>query len=132
VPDLTAEQPDVLCSPSAQHAVRQARQLADNLVAVLRGNQPVAYRHRYAGSVAGLGLYKGVAHVYGIKLKGLPAWFMHRTYHMSRIPTMNRKIRVLVDWTLALVLRREVVPLGGLHAPREAFTEVTPQVAARE
>jgi NADH dehydrogenase len=131
VPDLTAEQPGTLCSPSAQHAVRQARQLADNLVAVLRGRRPAEYRHRYAGSVAGLGLYKGVAQVYGIKLKGLPAWFMHRTYHMSRIPTLNRKIRVVADWTLALFLRREVVPLGGLHRPRVAFTEVTPAVQER-
>ena len=129
VEDLTSDQPGTLCSPSAQHAVRQARQLADNLVAVLRGRPPAQYRHKYAGSVAGLGLYKGVAQVYGIKLKGLPAWFMHRTYHMSRIPTMNRKIRVVADWTLALFLRREVVPLGGLHQPREAFTGVTPPLA---
>ena len=76
--------------------------------------------------MASLGLHKGVAQVYGIKLKGLPAWFMHRTYHMSRIPQLNRKIRVVVDWTLALFLRREVVALGQLHHPREPFTEVTP------
>ena len=49
--------------------------------------------------------YKGVAQVYGVKVRGLPAWFMHRTYHLSRIPTLNRKVRVVVDWTLALFLR---------------------------
>ena len=53
---------------------------------------------------------------------------MHRTYHMVRIPTLNRKIRVIADWTLALVLRREVVSLGGLHQPRDAFTDVTPKL----
>lgn len=130
VPDLTSQTPGALCSPSAQHAVRQAKTLSDNLVAVLRGRTPIEYRHSYAGSVAGLGLYKGVAQVYGIKLTGFAAWFMHRTYHMSRIPTLNRKIRVLVDWTLALLLRREVVALGSLHQPREPFTEVTPAVNA--
>jgi NADH:ubiquinone reductase (H+-translocating) len=127
VPDLT-KGPGELCGPSAQHAVRQARRLADNLVAVLRGRQPVDYRHKYAGSVASLGLHKGVAQVYGVKVKGLPAWVMHRTYHLSRIPSLNRKIRVVIDWTLALVLKREVVALGELHQPRESFTEVTPPI----
>ncbi|GAA3297407.1 MULTISPECIES: NAD(P)/FAD-dependent oxidoreductase [Dactylosporangium] len=124
VPDLTSSDPAALCSPSAQHAVRQASRLADNIAAVVRGREPVDYRHKHVGSVAGLGLYKGAARVYGIKVRGLPAWFMHRTYHLSRIPTLNRKIRVLVDWTLQLVLRREVVALGSLHEPREAFVEV--------
>ncbi|HET6212542.1 MAG TPA: NAD(P)/FAD-dependent oxidoreductase [Micromonosporaceae bacterium] len=127
VPDLAAPEPDALCSPSAQHAVRQAKRLADNIRAVLDGRAPNPYRHRHAGSVASLGLHKGVAQVYGIKLKGFAAWFMHRTYHMSRIPSLNRKIRVIVDWTLALFLRREVVSLGELHQPRDPFTDVTPR-----
>jgi NADH dehydrogenase len=54
---------------------------------------------------------------------------MHRTYHMSRIPSFNRKVRVVADWTLAFVLRREVVALGQLHSPREEFTHVTPPLA---
>jgi len=126
VPDLTAEDPvTTMCSPSAQHAVRQARVLADNIVAQIRGQQVHDYKHKYAGSVASLGLHKGVAWVYGVKLRGLPAWFMHRTYHMSRIPSLNRKIRVVADWTLALFLKREVVSLGELHEPRDPFTDVT-------
>jgi NADH dehydrogenase len=130
VPDLTAKEPGALCSPSAQHAVRQAVRLADNLVAVLRGQPPKEYRYKHVGSVASLGLHKGVAQVYGVKLKGWPAWFMHRTYHMSRIPSLNRKIRVVADWTLALLLKREVVALGELHQPREHFTGVTPHIDA--
>ena len=78
--------------------------------------------------MASLGLHKGVAQVYGVKVRGLPAWFMHRTYHLSRIPSLNRKVRVVIDWTLALFLRREVVSLGELHQPREPFTDVTPPV----
>lgn len=130
VPDLTKE-PGSYCSPSAQHAVRQANRMADNIVNVIRGREPVPYQHRHAGSVASLGLYRGVAQVYGIKMKGLPAWFMHRTYHMSRIPSLNRKVRVVADWTLAFFLRREVVALGQLHDPREEFAEASQPVNPR-
>ncbi|MGC4804349.1 NAD(P)/FAD-dependent oxidoreductase [Micromonospora sp. DT233] len=130
VPDLTKE-PGNFCSPSAQHAVRQAARMADNIANVIRGGEPVQYKHKHAGSVASLGLYKGVAQVYGIKMTGLPAWFMHRTYHMSRIPSFNRKVRVLVDWTLAFFLKREVVALGQLHDPREEFVEASLPAAPR-
>lgn len=130
VPDLTKE-PGSYCSPSAQHAVRQANRMADNIVNIIRGREPAPYQHRHAGSVASLGLYRGVAQVYGIKMKGLPAWFMHRTYHMSRIPSLNRKVRVVADWTLAFFLRREVVALGQLHDPREEFAEASQPVNPR-
>ncbi|SNS48636.1 NADH dehydrogenase [Geodermatophilus saharensis] len=121
VPDLTKDEPGATTAPNAQHAVRQAKRLADNIVAVLRGGRPRPYRHAYAGSVASLGLYKGVAQVYGVKLRGWPAWFMHRTYHVSRVPTFNRKARVVADWTMASVFRREVIALGQLQDPRREF-----------
>jgi len=119
VPDIT--NPGSFCSPSAQHAVRQATHIADNLVKALRRTEIEPYRHKHVGSVASLGLHKCVAQVYGVKLRGWPAWFMHRTYHVSRVPTLNRKIRVIVDWTLALFFKREIVSLGEMAAPREEF-----------
>jgi len=119
VPDLT--KPGEYCAPNAQHAVRQARVLGDNIVARIRGAALRPYRHAYAGSVASLGLHKGVAHVYGIKLKGWPAWFMHRSYHLSRVPTLNRKARVVGDWTFQLFFRREIVSLGSIEHPRAEF-----------
>lgn len=118
VPDLSKPDPNATCSPSAQHAVRQAKRLGDNLVARLRGGPTVDYEHGYAGSVASLGLYRGVAEIYGVRWRGFPAWFMHRTYHVSRVPTFNRKVRVILDWTLALFFRREIVSLGSLQNPR--------------
>jgi NADH:quinone reductase (non-electrogenic) len=122
VPDLSRrDDPNALTGPSAQHAVRQAKVLADNIVATVRGRELRDYVHHYAGSVASLGLYRGVAEIYGIKLRGIVAWFMHRTYHVSRMPTSNRKIRVLADWTIALFFRRDVVSLGQLQAPRTEF-----------
>jgi NADH:ubiquinone reductase (H+-translocating) len=121
VPDLSKDDPDAVCGPTAQHAVRQSKRLADNLLASLRGKEIRDYKHAYAGSVASLGLHRGVAEVYGIKLKGLPAWFMHRTYHVSRMPTFNRKVRVIADWTLALFFRREIVSFGSFADPRRDF-----------
>lgn len=123
VPDLTSDDPDALCGPSAQHAVRQANTLADNVLALLRGHELRDYRHRYAGSVAGLGLFQGAAEVYGIKLKGLPAWLLHRVYHLAKIPTTSRKLRILGDWLMELPLRRQTVALGELHDPRAEFVK---------
>ncbi|MFB9541381.1 MULTISPECIES: NAD(P)/FAD-dependent oxidoreductase [Streptomyces] len=121
VPDVTAEKPGSECAPNAQHAVRQARVLGDNIVHALRGEPLTTYTHKYVGSVASLGLHKGVAHVYGRKLKGYPAWFMHRAYHLSRVPTFNRKARVLAEWSLAGLFKREIVSLGSLEHPRAEF-----------
>ncbi|MGW4781606.1 NAD(P)/FAD-dependent oxidoreductase [Streptomyces filamentosus] len=121
VPDVTAEEPGTPCAPNAQHAVRQAKVLAENLAASLRGRPLKEYAHAYAGSVASLGLHKGVAHVYGRKLKGYPAWLMHRAYHLSRMPTANRKARVLAEWTLSGLFKREIVSLGSLEHPRAEF-----------
>lgn len=121
VPDVTAKEPGKECAPNAQHAVRQARVLAENIAASLRGQPLKDYAHAYAGSVASLGLHQGVAHVYGRKLKGYPAWFMHRAYHLSRVPTFNRKARVLAEWTLSGLFKREIVSLGSLEHPRAEF-----------
>lgn len=125
VPDLTADEPGALCAPNAQHAVRQARVLADNLAAALRGTPLRDYRHRYAGSVASLGLHKGIAYVYGHRLKGYPAWLMHRAYHLGKLPTVGRKAHVLAEWTLAGLFKREIVALGSLERPRAEFALAT-------
>jgi NADH:ubiquinone reductase (H+-translocating) len=124
VPDLTSDN-GAYCAPNAQHAVRQARRLAENILRVVDGQAPEDYKHKYVGSVASLGLHKGVAQLYGVKVKGWPAWFLHRSYHVSRVPTFNRKARVILDWTLALFFRREVTSLGSLQMPHEEFRRAT-------
>ncbi|MFE4969112.1 NAD(P)/FAD-dependent oxidoreductase [Streptomyces sp. NPDC056660] len=121
VPDVTAAEPGTETAPNAQHAVRQAGVIGDNIVHALRGEPLDTYAHAYVGSVASLGLHKGVAQVYGRKLKGYPAWFMHRVYHLSRVPTFNRKARVLAEWTLSGLFKREIVSLGSLEHPRAEF-----------
>ncbi|MEW2550103.1 FAD-dependent oxidoreductase [Streptomyces sp. NPDC047002] len=121
VPDLTAAEPGATCAPTAQHALRQAAVLAGNIAASLRGGPLAEYRHASAGSVASLGLHKGVAHVRGRRLTGRPAWLLHRAYHLGRMPTTDRKARILAEWTLSGLFRRDIVSLGSLKHPRAEF-----------
>jgi NADH dehydrogenase len=99
--------------PTCQHALRQARRLAKNL----RGDV-APYRYRMLGQVATLGRYKGIADVLGIRIRGFPGWFVTRTYHLYQLPLLTRKLRVLVDWTTALLFRRDIAELGALGHPR--------------
>lgn len=126
VPDL-ASGPGAWCPPNAQHALRQAKVLGDNVVSGMRGFPQKEYKHSNLGAVAGLGLHKGVALIrFGklkLKFKGRLAWYMHRGYHGMAVPTFNRKIRVVADWTLGMFLKREVVSLGAIENPREEFYE---------
>ena len=120
VPDLL--NPGMFCPPNAQHAIRQANHLGDNLAKVLRSAEPTEYSHKNVGAVASLGMYKGVAQMFGrIKVRGPLAWVLHRTYHVMAMPTWNRKIRIMAGWTGALFLRREVISLGSIHDPRASF-----------
>ncbi|NIJ10647.1 NADH dehydrogenase [Saccharomonospora amisosensis] len=127
VPDLsrTEDDPTATCPPNAQHAVRQGRHLARNIVRVLRGEAPTDYSHKNLGSVASLGLHKGVADMLGLKIKGLPAWLFHRAYHLKAMPTVNRKTRILLDWLLGGLFRREVVSLGQINNPKEEFARAS-------
>jgi len=99
--------PGAFDPPTCQHALRQARRLAKNL----RG-EPRLYSYRMLGQVATLGRYKGIADVLGLRLRGFPGWFVTRTYHLYQLPLAPRKLRVVADWTLSLLFRRDVVELG--------------------
>ncbi len=111
VPNLAT--PGQTDPPTSQHALRQARRLARNLT-----GEPQPYRYRMLGQVATLGRYKGIADVMGLRLRGFPGWFFTRTYHLYQLPLFSRKLRVLVDWTVALFFRRDIAELGMLGHPR--------------
>ena len=102
-----AATPGVFDPPTCQHALRQARRLAKNLQGDVR-----PYRYRMLGQVATLGRFKGIADVLGLRLRGFPGWFVTRTYHLYQLPLLTRKLRVVTDWTVALVFRRDVAELG--------------------
>ncbi|MER5635954.1 NAD(P)/FAD-dependent oxidoreductase [Kitasatospora sp. NPDC002227] len=123
VPDLAAGE-GAWCPPNAQHACRQAVVLGDNVISGMRGFPQKEYKHKNLGAVAGLGLHKGVAILFGkYKLKGRPAWWFHRLYHGAMVPTMNRKVRVFTDWTLAMFLKREAVGLVQMENPYKEFQD---------
>lgn len=123
VPDLSGDGVGGFCVPNAQHAVRQAKLLAKNIAADLRGEEPRDYFHKNAGAVAGLGLYNGVYQWRKLAIKGLIAWFMHRGYHGLAIPMWERKIRVFGNWIMNFFLRRDMVELSARVTPRAAFEE---------
>jgi NADH dehydrogenase len=99
--------------PTSQHALRQARRLAKNIA-----GEPRPYRYRTMGEVATLGRYKGIANVLGFPLKGFLGWWVTRTYHLYQLPLLSRKLRVVADWTVALLFRRDIAELGTLERPR--------------
>ncbi|MDQ1544510.1 MAG: hypothetical protein QOK08_2148 [Actinomycetota bacterium] len=121
VPDITGGGVGGFTVPNAQHAVRQGKQLAKNIVATLRGENPAEYFHKNAGAVASIGLGIGVFQSGNLAVKGLPAWFMHRGYHGLAIPTWERKIRVFANWFLNFLLGRDIVGIIARNEPRAAF-----------
>jgi NADH dehydrogenase len=119
--------PDIVrggfCPPSGQYALRQARRLADNLAATLRGQRLSPFRYRRLGEVVSLGRHQGVAQILGVRLHGFPAWTARRFYHIARIPSPNRKLRVWLDWTVALGFERDIVSLGSQQRPFAPFRD---------
>ena len=113
--------PGGFCVPNAQHAVRQAKLLAKNIVAVLRDEAPREYIHDNQGAVAGLGLWNGVFQKGKLAIKGPLAWLAHRGYHGLAMPMWERKWRVFGDWIGGFLLGRDFVELSDREQPRAAF-----------
>jgi NADH dehydrogenase len=97
--------------PLAQHALREARQLAENVLAAIRGTAPKPFVYTNKGTLAALGHFKGAGRVYGINIHGFLAWWVWRTYYVSRMPRWSRRLRIVIDWTVALFFKNDVVQL---------------------
>ncbi|MFE0453677.1 NAD(P)/FAD-dependent oxidoreductase [Streptomyces sp. NPDC058914] len=121
VPDLASPVPGAHTVPNAQHAVRQGKRLAKNIAADLHGGRVRDYRHSSLGVVATLGLGRGIFQYKRLVIKGLPAWLMHRGYHVLAVPTWERKVRVLAVWLTAALFGRDLVSLASVQHPRDAF-----------
>ena len=107
-------------SPSpatAQHALRQGRLAADNVAAALRGKRPRRFRYRTKGVFVDMGRHNAVAVMLGLRLRGFPAWFAARTYHMLLMPGAARRLRLVADWTVGLFFGRAAAELGQLGHP---------------
>lgn len=120
VPDPVAGD-HAYCAPNAQHAVAQATLLAENLAARLTGQPLVPYLPDRLSCSTSLGLGRAVAHTRRGRLTGRRAWWLHRARHLRRLPSTDRRIRVLIGWLLGSLFSREVVSLGTVEHPRSEF-----------
>jgi NADH dehydrogenase len=121
VPDLEAEKQPAYCSPNAQHAVRQAKLLAANIIADVDDRPLTEYRHKSLGTVAEYGLGRGAANIRGVQLTGLPAWLSHRAYHAAAVPTALRKFRVVAGWIVGSVGGQDLASLTTTATPKRNF-----------
>ncbi|HEY6782909.1 MAG TPA: FAD-dependent oxidoreductase, partial [Candidatus Dormibacteraeota bacterium] len=103
--------------PTAQHAIRQGRTVARNVVATLGGGTARPFRYRTKGVVAELGHNKAVAITLGIRWRGFPAWLIARSYHLLLMPGVGRKLRLLADWNVGLIFGPDPSSPGRLGAP---------------
>jgi NADH dehydrogenase len=108
---------------TAQQAVRQGPVAARNIAAELGVGSPRPFRYRDRASFVNLGRYKAVGQLGQRRFRGFPAWWMARTYHMSQIPGVARKVRAVVDWTVSLPFSRDVSEVGSIGHPRPLSDE---------
>jgi NADH dehydrogenase len=99
----------------AQHAVREARQVARNVAAAVQGRSPTPFVFGGLGIMASLGHSRAVAQVLRVRLTGFPAWWFRRTYYLLQMPRWDRRLRIVLDWTVALFFRPDItkVEIGG-------------------
>jgi NADH dehydrogenase len=116
-----------LYPPTAQYAIREGKVVADNVAAAIRGEAPRHFRYQPLGMLASLGRHSAVAEVVGLKFSGFFAWWLWRTIYLMKLPGFERKVRVVLDWTLDLFFPRDIVYLRGMHAIQgSAATGIAP------
>jgi NADH:ubiquinone reductase (H+-translocating) len=116
VPD-PAKRRNAPAPQTCQHALREGRVAANNVAAVLTGRRPRPFRYRTLGVFVDMGRNKAVATVLGVRLRGFPAWFAARTYHLAVMPGVARRVRLGIDWAVGLVFGRASAELGQLGHP---------------
>jgi len=107
-----------LAPPTAQHGIRQAKLVAANVASALGGGPAAPYTYSSKTAFVNLGRYKAVGRVGGRTFSGFLAWWMARSYHLSQIPGLFRKIRAVLDWTVSLPFQRDLSEVGSIGHPR--------------
>jgi len=121
VPDALS--PGRFCPPTAQHATRQASVLASNIAGALRGQAPRPFRFKIIGLLATIGRRTGVAQILGFRFSGIVAWWLWRGIYLGKLPGVQKKIRVALDWALDLVFSKDLVQLPTLRSPAMSEAE---------
>ena len=105
--------------PTAQHALREGRTAARNVAAAILGRAQKPFRFRTLGQLAAIGRRAGVANVFGIRFSGFVAWWLWRTIYLSKLPRLEKKVRVALDWTLDLCFAKDFACLTDGEAARQ-------------
>jgi NADH dehydrogenase len=119
------------CPPTAQHALREGRVVAHNVLVELYGGQKEPFVFAGLGQLAAIGRRTGVAKIFGFKFSGFVAWWMWRTIYLSKLPRFEKKLRVALDWTLDLFFSKDMVQFTTVRAPTVSRTEGTATQPAR-
>jgi NADH dehydrogenase len=105
--------PDGQPYPSlAQHALREARVLARNIAGVLDGRPPRPFVYSTLGMMGSLGHGRAFGQLLGVRVRGVLAWFVRRTYYLLQMPGWGRRLRIMIDWFFALLFRPDIVKIG--------------------
>lgn len=120
VPDKRTGKPH---PPTAQHALREGRVAADNLIADIRGTGRKAFDFVTLGQLAAIGHRTGVARVFGIKFSGFIAWWLWRTIYLSKLPSFEKKVRVAMNWTLDMIFPKDLVQFMGVRSTTVSHTD---------
>jgi NADH dehydrogenase len=113
----------------AQHALREGKLLADNVVAALHGKEPPPFVYRNRGTMAALGHRRGIADLMGLKVWGFAAWWVWRTYYLMQMPRWERRLRIMADWTVGLLFRPDAAKIDLNPDPAPAPAAVEPEAA---
>jgi NADH dehydrogenase len=103
--------------PAAKHASRQGKIVAYNVAAAMSGGQKKPFVFETIGLLAAIGRRAGVAEILGIQISGFAAWFLWRTIYLMKLPRLEKKIRVALDWTLDLIFSKDLVHFLDLREP---------------
>jgi NADH dehydrogenase len=109
--------------PTAQHAMRQGKLVAKNIVATIRGREKKKFEFSTIGLLAAIGRRSGVANILGVNFSGFIAWFLWRTIYLSKLPRFEKKVRVAFDWTLDLLFAKDLVHFMILRSPATSSRE---------
>jgi NADH dehydrogenase len=109
--------------PTAQHAIREAAVVASNIVSVMRGETPRPFKFKMIGLLASIGRRAGVAEIFGVRFSGFVAWCLWRAIYLSKLPGLQKKVRVAFDWALDIVFSKEIVQTPTVRSPSMSEAE---------
>jgi NADH:ubiquinone reductase (H+-translocating) len=128
--------PDIIaggqCPPTAQHALRQGKVLARNILASIRGGEKKPFRFKTIGQLAAIGKRTGVARIFGVNFSGFLAWWLWRTIYLAKLPRFEKKLRVAIDWTLDLIFSKDLVQFLTIRSYHSSADESAAPVHAQE